>query len=340
MRTFDALRGVVGRFAVLVAAVAVAACCVGVSSAAAARVIGTIHVGTFPRGVSSDGSHVWVANYGGEAVSEIEASSGTVIRTIKVGSYPVGVSSDGTHVWVANSGEEGTVSEIEASSGTVIRTIHVGSFPFAVSSDGTHVWVTNLGEEGTVSEIEASSGTVIRTIPVGKEPDGVSSDGTHVWVTNLFDETVSEILANGFECTGNSGTIKLSPGLTNMPVYQGVKVKGTLKGCVTEPFTEAKYTATLTSAGKVGCSALKELGKAAFGTAKYTWTPKAKTTTGIFSIPLSETAGISFSSELEAGPYSPLTLEGLVSESYTNAAKCGTTAVTKGKFTGPAVNIE
>jgi YVTN family beta-propeller protein len=196
MRLLDgfARAGVVRLTGVLVAVVAVVACCLGVSSAAAEGVIRTIPVGREPIGVSSDGTHVWVTNYNEDTVSEIEASSGTVIRTILVGSYPDAVSSDGTHVWVTNYGEE-TVSEIEASSGTVIRTIHVGYLPDAVSSDGTHVWVTNPEEE-TVSEIQASSGTVIRTIHVGRNPVGVSSDGTHVWVTNYGGDTVSEIEAS------------------------------------------------------------------------------------------------------------------------------------------------
>ena len=183
MRLLDGFSraGLVRLTGVLVAAVAVAACCVGVSSAAAEG-IRTIPVGSYPIAVSSDGTHVWVGNYGEATVSEIEASSGEVIRTIKVGSGPEGVSSYGGDVWVTNSGE-GTVSEIEASSGTVIRTTPVGNRPVGVSSDGTHVWVANAFEN-TVSEIEASSGTVIRTIPVGEHPDGVSSDGTHVWVTN------------------------------------------------------------------------------------------------------------------------------------------------------------
>jgi YVTN family beta-propeller protein len=182
---------------VLVAALAVAACCVGVSSAAAEEVISTIPVGQFPDGVSSDGTHVWVANFKENTVSEIDSSSGEVIRTIPVGSEPRGVSSDGTHVWVTNEGEF-TVSEIQASSGEVIRTIPVGQFPDGVSSDGTHVWVTNA-YDGTVSEIQASSGGVIRTIPVGKVPYGVSSDGTHVWVTNAEGTTVSEIEASSGE---------------------------------------------------------------------------------------------------------------------------------------------
>ena len=154
MRLLDGFSraGAVRLTGVLVATVAVAACCVGVSSAAAPGVIRTIHVGSDPRGVSSDGTHVWVTNRGEETVSEIEASSGTVIRTIHVGKEPFAVSSDGTHVWVTNSPEfapaESTVSEIEASSGTVIRTIHVGGWLDGVSSDGTHVWVTSCRKYG------------------------------------------------------------------------------------------------------------------------------------------------------------------------------------------------
>ena len=150
-----------------------------------------------PAGVSSDGTHVWVANYAENTVSEIEASSGTVIHTIPVGSFPTGVSSDGVHVWVANY-TENTVSEIEASSGTVIRTIPVGSLPIGVSSDGVHVWVTNWGE-GTVSEIEASSGTVIHTIPVAGATS-VSSDGTACLGHPAAMNPVSEIEAASGYC--------------------------------------------------------------------------------------------------------------------------------------------
>jgi YVTN family beta-propeller protein len=195
MRLLDGFSraGAVRLTGVLLATVAVAACCVGVSSAAAPGVIRTIPVGEHPYAVSSDGTHVWVTHPGEGTVSEIEASSGTVIRTIHVGSRPLGVSSDGTHVWVTHPGE-GTVSEIEASSGTVIRTINVGA-PTGVSSDGTHVWVTNE-VEGMVREIEASSGTVVRTIHLGGLPTDVSSDGTHVWVTNINTDRVSEIQAS------------------------------------------------------------------------------------------------------------------------------------------------
>jgi YVTN family beta-propeller protein len=186
--------GAVRLTGLLVSAVAVAACCVGVSSAAAEEVIRTIPVVNVPIASSSDGTHVWVASVSENTISEIEASSGAVIRTIAVGGSHEGVSSYGGDVWVSNA-LENTVSEIEASSGTVIRTIPVDVRPTGVSSDGTHVWVANAFG-GTVSEINASSGEYIRTIPVGNHPNAVSSDGTHVWVTNQSGTTIDEIEAS------------------------------------------------------------------------------------------------------------------------------------------------
>ncbi len=398
--------------------------------ASSGAVINTIAVGSGPTGVSSDGTHVWVTNEGGDTVSEIDASSGTVINTIPVGHAPQGISSDGAHVWVANAGED-TVSEIQASSGTVIDTISVGSFPRGVSSDGTHVWVGNFSE-GAVSEIEASSGIVVDTIPVGSGPIAVSSDGTHVWVANINENTVSEIptsylpapkasiespasggtylqgavVATKFSCTegkggpglescadsnggsgtsgvletstpgphtyrvtakskdeeigtasisytviaratctGNTGTVTLSPGLTGTPTPQTMKIKGTLTGCAGKPFTEAKYTATLKTTVPVSCSVLTGAGEPASGAAKYKWTPKAKASTGMLSMPLTETPGIAFSAEVTTGSYSPLTLAGTATESYTGGATCGekvgkkaAKAVKKGTFSGSAVS--
>lgn len=145
-------------------------------------------------------------------------------------------------------------------------------------------------------------------------------------------------------CTTNSGTITLSPGLTGTAAYQGVKIKGTLTGCTGEPFTEAKYTASLTTTNKVTCSAMSGPGAATFGTAKYAWTPKTKATAGTFSMPLTETAGIALSSELESGPYSPASISGTVREGYFGGVTCGIPVngkpvkpVTKATFTGSAV---
>ena len=64
-------------------------------------------------------------------------------------------------------------------------------------------------------------------------------------------------------------------------------------------------------------------------------------------VPLTQTPGVSFSGEVTAGSYSPLTLTGAATESFTGGATCGekvgkkaAQAVKKGAFVGSAVSFE
>jgi streptogramin lyase len=125
-------------------------------------------------------------------------------------------------------------------------------------------------------------------------------------------------------CTA-TGTVTLSPGLTNTPAVQTMKIKGTLTGCTGEPFTGVSYTATLTTVGPVACSVLNGAGEPASGATNYKWTPKATPSkaTGTLSMLLTETPGKTFSGSVKVGAYSPLTLSGTAREGYTGGATCG-----------------
>ncbi len=103
-----------------------------------------------PYGVAFDGTHIWVADYLGNSVTELNASNGAWVRTLSGGSYgfsgPVGVASDGTHMWVANS-TGSSVTELNASDGSWVQTYSAGAYgfsgPWGVAFDGARVWVTN-----------------------------------------------------------------------------------------------------------------------------------------------------------------------------------------------------
>jgi YVTN family beta-propeller protein len=172
------------------------------SPASATVVVGGVDVYGPPQGISSDGTHVWVATCCVGAVGippagrlvELNASEGSFIgEPFSDLGGPQAVSSDGIHVWVTNE-SGGYVTELNASDGSTVQDrINVGGPLQGVSSDGTHVWVTS---GNSVTELNASDGSVVQTIGVGSDPWGISSDGTHVWVANSADNTVSELNAS------------------------------------------------------------------------------------------------------------------------------------------------
>lgn len=159
-----------------------------------ASVLATIPVGSGPASVSSDGTHVWVANYWNSSVDEIDAATGAVVGSPITISGADAVSDDGTHVWVASNSGTPSVVELNAATGAVVNSdIPTGNGPTAISSDGTHVWTANTSDN-TVTEIDAATGAVVNAaIPVGASPDAISSDGTHVWVGDEGDDNVTEI---------------------------------------------------------------------------------------------------------------------------------------------------
>jgi hypothetical protein len=159
-----------------------------------------------PVAVSSDGTHVWVANDGTDSVSELDAATGALVQVISGPSYgfaqPDAVSSDGTHVWVANLNPRygNSVTELNAATGALVQVISGANefdAPQAIAVDGTHVWVLNnytdygnpANSNWSVVELDAATGALLHVTPIqgahiatqGSDMD-LTSDGTHAWV--------------------------------------------------------------------------------------------------------------------------------------------------------------
>lgn len=154
--------------------------------------------------------------------------------------------------------------------------------------------------------------------------------------------------ASEITCTGNSATIKLSPGLSESAKVQNISIKGTLSGCSDEGSTvsSAKYVGQLKTAEPVTCSALTGAA-AAEGSIVVKWSPKGQgNSMGSLAMSLTEVPGASFGGTLESGLLSGSTLAGTVSQTYTGGATCGVgngkkkgKKVDKGSFTGSTVTI-
>lgn len=154
-------------------------------------------------------------------------------------------------------------------------------------------------------------------------------------------------------CQQNSGTITLSPGLTETPHVQNVTVKGALKGCEgSAGVTEGAYVAHFKTTEEVTCSTLSSI-SAEPTTAPVSlvvkWAPKGLGSShGALMMAISEVPGLALGGALEGGPLSgPLAItSGTVTESYTGGSTCGAAAgrkaakaVKKAVFSGSPVGL-
>ncbi len=118
----------------------------------------------------------------------------------------------------------------------------------------------------------------------------------------------------------------LSPGLTNSPKFQTVKIKGSLSGC-TGVETSARFKATLKTTQAVTCAALSGAGATATQpfTLSIKWLPKSGESGGTLNIPLTETPEASFSGMVTEGVFAPSksSISGTLSEAFTSSNECG-----------------
>ena len=154
-------------------------------------------------------------------------------------------------------------------------------------------------------------------------------------------------------CEQNSGTIKLSPGLSETPHVQNITVKGTLTNCAGESGVEsASYVDHMKTIGEVTCSVLSSLSAEPTTEAvslALKWAPKELGKShGSLVLPLTEAGGVAVSGTLEGGPFgAPATVTGgEVFESFSGGSACGVAegkkkakAVKSGTFSGTTFEV-
>jgi YVTN family beta-propeller protein len=139
------------------------------------------HGAAIPVGLalSPDGTTLYAALSGSNALGVIDTTTDTVVDQIPVGNAPQDVAVVGGSAYVTNRGGRVAVpgDTTNLSDGTPI-----------VSSP-----VTGASTTGTVSVVNLSSNAVSGTINVGLQPSSVAADGTTLFVTNTNSDTVSII---------------------------------------------------------------------------------------------------------------------------------------------------
>jgi YVTN family beta-propeller protein len=131
--------------------------------------------------LSSDGSKLYVALNGSNALGVIDTSTDQLIDQIPVGNAPrqVVISPDGSTAYVSNEGGR-----------------PANSTDFTNLSDGTPIVSspeTGAAITGTVSVVNLATNTETQEIPVGLQPTALYQDGRALFVANSNDDSLSVI---------------------------------------------------------------------------------------------------------------------------------------------------
>jgi YVTN family beta-propeller protein len=146
--------------------------------------------------VTPDNKYILVSNWCSYTVSVISVEKEKVIRTIKIGRYPRGiaVSSDSTYAYVAEMGGN-RIHKISLADFSVTH-LPIGSNPRAIelSPDGTKLYAT-LNLSGKVIAWDLEKNKAIKSVTTGKAARSlaISTDGSALFVVNFLSGTVSKV---------------------------------------------------------------------------------------------------------------------------------------------------
>ena len=153
--------------------------------------------------IGSNGANVWVANSGGNSVTEIDASTGAKLNVFKKAKFgfdgPSRLSDDWTHVWVANDAGN-SVTELNAITGALVRVIKGSTYKLhgtgQIASNGIDVWISNL-RGTTLAEVNAMTGSFVKDVKVSSigltQVNALASDSKHVWAVDSNTNAVAEL---------------------------------------------------------------------------------------------------------------------------------------------------
>ncbi|MBI2889151.1 MAG: bifunctional YncE family protein/alkaline phosphatase family protein [Nitrospirae bacterium] len=161
---------------------------------------GQVEIGGYPAGIaaSADGKKLWIGQFIGGNVVEVDAAALTEARKIQLGfgAYSVAEVPQRGELYVTGFRDD-KVGVVDLSSGTLAATLSVGGSPqgLAVSPDGRMVYVT-VSDGHQVVGIETATRSVLKTVAVGEpaiaddagqvlpgsSPTGIALDPGEEWL--------------------------------------------------------------------------------------------------------------------------------------------------------------
>ena len=156
--------------------------------------------------VTPDNKYVLVANWCSYTVSVISVESNKVIKTIKIGRYPRGiaVNNDSTKAYVAEMG--GNRIHVINLQDFSTSYIPIGSNPraIALSPDNSMMYVT-MNLSGRVASWNLVTNTAGKSVRTGNAARSlaISKDGSALYVVNYKSDTMSRVRTSDMKVTQN-----------------------------------------------------------------------------------------------------------------------------------------
>ncbi|AQT60288.1 hypothetical protein B0D95_09415 [Cellvibrio sp. PSBB023] len=186
-----------------------------------------------PSGITTDGTHLYVADKYNRKIRKIVIATGVVTTLAGSGANgsvdgtgsaasfysPQGITTDGTHLYVTDTNNY-KIRKVEIATGVVTTLAGSGSFgsvdgtgaaasfanPQGITTDGTHLYVADTGSN-TIRKIEIATGVVtslagrgsigsadgVGTAAQFNNPTGITTDGFSLFVTDTENNTIRKI---------------------------------------------------------------------------------------------------------------------------------------------------
>lgn len=156
--------------------------------------------GYFPTGLTSNGSHLFLADRKTDLIYVLDPSNGEVLRTLETpGYWTMGLCFDGEALYCADirggideyEYYEGKIYRIDPVTGIILKTLSApGSRPSGLAFDGTYLWCVD-NRSDMVIQFDPDDGTTISAFPApAKDPQGLTFDGRYLYIT---DRAMDEI---------------------------------------------------------------------------------------------------------------------------------------------------
>jgi len=162
-----------------------------------------------PRGITTDGTCLYVAELESNKIRKVVISSG-VVSTIASVTSPAGLTTDGINLFVTDFNSH-TINRIAIATGVVTplagiagtpgsndghSSVATFNRPVGITTDGSHLYVNDSGS-GLIRRIVIASGEVSTLAGGFTNPaTGITTDGTYLYVAD-YGNTISRIALSG-----------------------------------------------------------------------------------------------------------------------------------------------